>query len=157
MASESVIDAVVSKWASSITTSGFPAEMWFDGVPIRRADGTTINLPTIELQDGGTTVDYELEETPIETTTLTIIVRAVTLPAADAIVKQVKYGGGAVSAGLGFDFTLSLPFSSGIRLFRGGMIRQSEHRSVEPPAGPGASLVHRVDLVYTVTTIRTGV
>jgi hypothetical protein len=158
MASESVIDAVITKWATSITTAGLPQEIWLDEVPTRRADGSTIDLPTIVIHDGGTVPSYELEKTPLEVTTLTFVVRALTLPAADAIVKRMKYGGGAVGAGLGFDFTASLPFAAGIRLYSTGMLRSGEGpRRIEAFYGPGATAVYRVDVGYTVSTIRTGV
>src|SRR5687768_13843376 len=128
MASESVPDAFISKYATSIYTAGqsLPLEIWLGKVPALRADQTTVSLPTIVLRDNGMTIEYDLEENPQEITTLTLIVRAVTLPAADAIAKRLKYGGGSISAGSGFDFTTSLPFSSGIRLYTNGCVRTAE-------------------------------
>lgn len=154
MASESVIGGVIAQWAS-VTTTGFPQELWFDGVPIKRADGTSVSLPTVELIDGGLTPDMDFEHNPFEVTSLTFVVRATTLAEADSIVKRLKYGGGAVNAGAGYDFADSISLTSAIELRE--MKRTSEKRSREAARDPNAAPVHRVDVTYEVTTQRVGV
>lgn len=146
----SVIGAVVAKWAD-LTFTGKPAKLWFDGVPLR--DGTTaVNLPTVELTDGGTRPDYDFEYNPIELTDFTFTIRAVTLAEADSIAAGIRYNGGAINAQQGYDFgSLTL---TGQTLK--SMKRLRERRTREASAhDPDGKPVHRIDLDYQAETLRT--
>lgn len=145
----SVVGSVITKW-SSLAFSGKPAKLWFDGVPLR--DGAvTVDLPTVELVDNGTAPEYDFEYNPIETTEITFVVRATTLAEADSIAAGIRYNGGAVNAGLGYDFgTLTI---TGQRVMK--IERTREQRSRETSdRGPEALPIHRIDLDYSVQTVR---
>ena len=155
MAAESAIGALIGRW-SSVTTAGFPTKLWFGEVPLYDSSGA-VALPYVVLIDKGTIPDYDLEENPIEVTSVTFEIYAVTLAEADSIAKRLKYGGGAFTAGSGYDFAASLDFASGIRLFSNGVARTREQRFREAARDGSAAPVHRIEIDYTVTTIRTGV
>ncbi len=158
MASESVPDALISFYATNIYTAGqgLPLEIWLGKVPTTRADLTTVSLPTITLKDNGTVPEYDFEYNPVEEkTSVKLIIRAVTLPAADAIAKRIKYAGAAVSSHAGFDHSFALPFSSGIEIR--SVHRTGERRDVEGEHGPGATWVHVVEMDYEIAVQRVGV
>ena len=155
MAAESVVGALIGRW-SSVTTSGFPQKLWFGEAPLYDSSGA-VALPYVVLIDRGTTPDFDLEENPIERTEVTFEIYAVTLAEADSIAKRIKYGGAAFTAGSGYDFASSLDFASGIRLFTNGVQRTREQRYREAARDGSAQPVHRIEIDYTVTTLRTGV
>lgn len=155
MSAESTIGALIGRW-SSVTTTGYPTKLWFGDVPLYDGSGA-VALPYVALIDKGTIPDYDLEENPIEVTSVTFEIYAVTLAEADSIAKRLKYGGGSVSAGSGYDFASSLDFASGIRLFTNGVVRTREQRYREAARDGSAQPVHRIEIDYTVTVIRTGV
>jgi hypothetical protein len=148
----STIGAVVVRY-NALTFATKPSKLWLgpDGVPLR--DGTTaVSLPTVELIDDGTRVDYDFEENPLEITDFRFIVRAVTLAAADTIAAGLRYDGGAITAGSGFDFcTLTITGQTSK-----SVIRQSEQRSrVSDIHDPEGKPVHQIVMRYQAQTLRT--
>ncbi len=146
----SVIGAIIARY-DTLTFATKPAKLWFDGVQLK--DGTTlVSLPTVELEDEGTSVDYDFEENPLEITNFTFRIRAVTLAAADAIASGLRYDGGLITAGSGFDFcTLTITGQTSKEV-----VRLSERRSrIASVHDPEGKPVHQVEMRYKAQTLRT--
>ena len=148
----STIGAIIARY-NALTFATKPSKLWLgpDGVPLR--DGTTtVSLPTVELEDEGTTVEYDFEENPLETTNFTFTIRAVTLAAADTIASGLRHDGGAITAGAGFDFcTLTITGQTSKEV-----VRLSERRSrVSDVRDPEGKPVHQIEMRYRAQCQRT--
>jgi hypothetical protein len=148
----STIGAVVARYGA-LTFATKPTKLWLgpDGVPLR--DGTTVvSLPTVELIDDGTDVEYDFEENPLEITKFRFVIRAVTLAAADTIASGLRYDGGLITAGSGFDFcTLTITGQTSKEV-----VRLSEQRSrVSDAHDPEGKPVHQIIMNYRAQCLRT--
>ena len=111
MATTSIIAAVISKF-ESLGAVYFPGSsrppVYLDQAPLTGAAGEQERPPYVVLRDGGQVPEYEFERTTLEVCEFTLEVYYETLADVDTAVTAVKRNGGAVGAGLGFDYgTLS--------------------------------------------------
>jgi len=146
VAALSVIAAVIDKWAS-LTFLGKPAELYFDGIPLKTTTGTPQTLPSVNLIDLGTTTNYDFEHNIVgEATTFQLIVRANTLLECDQIGLGIKYNDAGIKASAGYDFgTLTFENFENLQ-----MVRQSERRYREQDRDQSSLIVHRLELTYEV-------
>lgn len=156
MASNNVIGALQLKYASLGFTPK-PAELWFDGIDNRRADSTAITLPTAEIQHHGTTPQTTEEGVPFDTTTVVIVLHAVTLEAVSDIAWGIKYDTGLPTAFLGFDGAENN--ATAFPLTRQKLLalrRTGEKVNRVAARDPNANQVHRIELTYVIATHVTG-
>jgi hypothetical protein len=101
---QSVIAAVIARYAAITMTGVTKPNIWFDGVPQTDAGGLTQELPYVNLVDEGTTPEFDFEYNPIETTRFRLEVWANTLTTVDLLLIGLKYGSTGATAGGGYDF-----------------------------------------------------
>lgn len=145
-----VIGAAIVKW-DALSFSGKPDDLWFDGVPLKTAT-TVVSLPTVELVHNGTTPDYDFEYNPIETTEMMFVVRGVARETVAAIVSGIRFNGGAVTAGAGFDFGTLTVTGQTLKSMKLERVQEGRDRAVFDAEGKP---VHRTELYYKVMTVRT--
>lgn len=153
MPSPSVIGATI-QFFGTLTFPGRPDTLWFDGIPLRDKFGNPLELPTVELTDGGTELEYDFQYNPMEVTNLTFTVRAVTLAEADGIVLGIRFNGQPVADRAGFDFMPPTSFPVTGQSLK-AYVPGSERRTRESARDPAAQPVYRIDLQYRVEALRT--
>ena len=143
----SVIAAVIERF-NTLTFAAVPApKLWFDEAPLRDGAGATVTPPYVVLKDDGTVPDYDFELMSIEVTTFRFEIYAPGLAAADAIADVIRYGVGAIAAGMGFDFATTLEVT-GQTLMQ--CVRDFEQRFQEADRGTDSKPVFRVRMRYRV-------
>lgn len=151
MASNNIIGACI-EFHDGFGYATKPDAMWFDGVPVKDSAGDPITLPTLEILHLGCEPGLLPEGIAFDQHTLRFVVRAVTLAAAAAIAKGLKYNTGTPMQFMGFDGAgednsgIAFPLSTGQKLK--AMIRQREQFFREAARDPAASPVHRIELTY---------
>lgn len=148
MATVSVIGGVIDLWGLLAFTPK-PA-LYFDEATLDRTNTTVISY--VVLHDDGTSVTYDVEYHPYETTKFRFDVYAPTRVLLEAIVTGIRYDTGGVTGRLGFDFTERLPVTG---LDEIDVRRVREQRGQEPDRGVGGALVQRCTMSYEVTGVRT--
>lgn len=151
MASNNIIGACI-EYHDGFGYATKPDTIWFDGVPVKDGDGVPISLPTVEILHLGCVPSYTLEGVAFDQHTLRFVVRAVTLAAAAAIAKGLKYDTGTPMQFGGFDGAgednsgTAFPLATGQKLK--AMIRQREQFAREAARDPSAAPVHRIEITY---------
>lgn len=153
----SVISASRTRYGT-LTAANFPdgsrPALYFDEAPLVEAhasDHPQVFPPYVVLRDEGLDPDYEFELAVVEVSRLSFEAFADTLEDVDLIAEAIKYNGGAVGAGLGFDFgSLSgLPAGAVLKEYR-----RTGERRYYAGVGKSGQRVHACKLDYRVTVQR---
>lgn len=157
MASNNVIGSLQLKY-DGLGFTPKPADLYFDGVPVKDAANDAVTLPTVDLQHHGTTIETTEEGVPFEQTTVVILIHAETLAAAADIAWGIKYDTGLPTAFLGFDGAENNAAAFPLLRQKLLALKRAGERAfkVGPPRGTDAGYVHRIELTYLVSTHVTG-
>ncbi len=155
MATPSITAAVKAKF-DALTASNFPGAarppLFFGQAPQTDGTGAQQRLPYVEFSEQGRQVQVlDFERNSVLVLTLALDVYANTLADVDATVDAIRWNGGAVGGGAGFDFgtlaDLTAPRSTHQLLPAG------EPRRYEPPLDIAGARVHAARMEYRVTVL----
>jgi hypothetical protein len=152
MPDSSVIAACMTRYdsLSAAAFGGTRPPIFFDEAP-QTYNSAQLRPPFVVLKDGGLVPSFEFEWGAMEASALSFEVYAETLASVDTCVEAIKYGGGTITAGSGFDGGTLPSLAAGRRSVR--VFRTKETRFREGFGHTGA-LVHRCRLEYAVTLQR---
>lgn len=139
----SVIAAVLDRYDTFTVAS--TATAYFDEAPARDA-------PYVVVKDDGTEPTPDFKNNPIETTRLRFEVYGTTLTQADAVALGIRFNGGALDGGAGFDRASTLSVTNQTLLSARWL---SEQRFQEGGRGPSAGIIFRVRCEYEIRMVRT--
>jgi hypothetical protein len=154
MADNSAVAACRTKYLA-LTAANFPSStrpnVYFDEVPAKDGGGNAQRPPFVVIKDNGTTPSYEFERSARETTEIDFEVYAAELGDVDTIVNAIRYNGGSVSAGSGFDFGTFSGLASGLTTHE---IKRVREQRFQAGFGVSGQLIHGCRLSYRVTLLR---
>lgn len=154
MAARTVIDALTQKYAG-FSFAGKPRTLWLGSPPTKETDGSLIALPICELYPEGGTNQSTGGHAHLAHTNVRIEVYADSMTTLQNIVLGMLYNGGAIDAGLGFQFALSLPFDSTVTLMA-CYLRSEPSYELQQDRSTAATRVYKATVELCVETLYTG-
>lgn len=145
--------AVQNFWENTLAFANKPNSLWFGETALRDKSGQPVELPIAEIEDGGTEFRWDFLKNPIETTTVTITVRADSLETAEQVMLGARFNGSAPTATAGLDWCQGLSVTNAavkeVRPLRGSFGKESYR-------GKTARLVFWRRMTYSIEILRTG-
>lgn len=156
MAATEAVLAALDKY-NALTAANFPAAtrpaIYFDEAPPVDSAGASEYPPYVVLKDEGTTPVLEFERQVTDLTTLRFEVYATSLATVNGVITAIRFNGGAVGAGAGFDYGTFPTLAAGYSTVQ--IKRVSERRFRAGTWGFGAQIIHAGELRYEVLILRT--
>jgi len=154
MAERSIIEAVQARYAG-LGFAGKPADLWYGDPPVKRADGTAVQLPLAQLYDDGGSTEAVGGLYDLIRQRMRIEVYVESMTAAKTIELGLKYNGGAHDGGVGFHFADGLPFDASI-LFMAMYMTDESQFEFQPDRSAGANRVYLLTMKFVVEAMFRG-
>ena len=117
MPQREVIAAIIERF-NTFVFAGKPLDLWPGVVPLKRVDGSAVDLPVAAITDEGGQNTSTFEHSFLTAKTVGIVVVAESKAATITAALGILFNGGAVNGGLGLHYADGLPFAANTYVFK---------------------------------------